>query len=247
MDIDKLIKIGFNKNEAIIYKSLLKYGESDAYQIIKDTKFHKNIVYDNLDKLIYKGIVTYIFKDNKKYFQIANPKVLMEEFEKEEEKLREKKSLVSDIVDEINSSVNERKLYYKATLYQGIYGIKSYFNDTLCGSDMLILGGPAESLDIMGETFWDNYNMKKNFYEINSKIIFNSSLVEYSKKIKNENVEIRFFEREFEPLTQIQIQDNTVAIIVWLREPLLFLINNKTVADSYRGYFRKMWKNATKL
>ena len=68
--LQNLTKLGLNQNEAKVYLSLLKFGKSDAHQIIKDTKFHKSIVYDNLDKLINKGLVTYIIDGKKRIFSI---------------------------------------------------------------------------------------------------------------------------------------------------------------------------------
>src|SRR3989338_8349569 len=52
MEFQELIKLGFNKNEAKVYLSLANLGKTNASQIIKDTKFHKNIVYDNQEKEI---------------------------------------------------------------------------------------------------------------------------------------------------------------------------------------------------
>ena len=46
MDKEDLIKLGFNRNEAIVYLSLVRFGQADANLLIKDTKFHKNIVYN---------------------------------------------------------------------------------------------------------------------------------------------------------------------------------------------------------
>ncbi len=43
MEIEDLIRIGFNKNEAKVYLSLIKFGKADANRIIKDTYlFSKN-------------------------------------------------------------------------------------------------------------------------------------------------------------------------------------------------------------
>ena len=66
MEIENLVELGFNKNEAIVLLALLKVGKSDANQIIKATKFHKNIVYDNLEKLIDKGLITFIKEKGRK-------------------------------------------------------------------------------------------------------------------------------------------------------------------------------------
>ena len=70
--ITDLKNLEFNTNEAIVYEALMKWSSADAAQIIKSTKFHKNIVYDNLHKLMHKGLISSINSNNKKIF-IMNP------------------------------------------------------------------------------------------------------------------------------------------------------------------------------
>ena len=52
MDPKKLEKLGLNRNEAEVYVDLLKLGQTSAGELIRRTGFHRNIVYDNLEKLI---------------------------------------------------------------------------------------------------------------------------------------------------------------------------------------------------
>lgn len=117
---------------------------------------------------------------------------------------------------------------------------------TLNKGDYVVFGAPKKSLEIMGELFWKIYNKKKNNNGINVRMIFNEELREFSKKILDENTQIRFFEKDFEPLTETHIQDNYVAIAVWTDEPILFYIEDKEVANSYRNFFEKLWKISKK-
>src|SRR3989344_4943252 len=224
MEIEDLINLGFNKNESIVYLSLIKFGISEASAIIKDTKFHKNIVYDNLEKLIDKGLVTYIIEGGIKKFKTANPKTLIQLFEEEQKILEGKKILAKKISEEINKTINSKKEKSSAAIYRGIKGIKSFYESTLEEGDYVVFGAPEKSIKIMGEIFWKNYTIKR----IDKKTL------------------IKYFDKEFEPLTETHIQKDKVAIIVWNDEPTLILIQDKTVADSYIKYFNKMWKESKK-
>jgi len=64
------------------------------------------------------------------------------------------------------------------------------------------------------------------------------------EKIKNRYTNISYFENDFEPLTETHIQTDMVAIIVWTKEPILFLIQDKNVAESYKSFFEKIWRYA---
>ena len=73
-------------------------------------------------------------------------------------------------------------------------------------------------------------------------MIFNPSLRDFGETLKNQYTEIQYFEQNFEPLTETHIQQDNIAIIVWSNPPILFLIEDNIVAESYQNFFKKMWK-----
>ena len=72
MDKQQLINIGLSNNEVDIYLSLLESGQSLVGEITKKTKINRTHIYDRLQKLINKGLVSYIIKNNRKYFYAGN-------------------------------------------------------------------------------------------------------------------------------------------------------------------------------
>lgn len=126
-------------------------------------------------------------------------------------------------------------------------GVKTFYNESLeKGEDFVVFGGPEESVNIMGELFWKNYDIKRAAKKISVRMIFNPSLREYGKNAENKFTEIRYFKRDFEPLTETHIQGDSVAVIVWTEEPVIFVMKDKLAADSYRKFFEDMWKQAKK-
>jgi sugar-specific transcriptional regulator TrmB len=247
MEISELIKLGFNKNEAKVYASLVKFGKADAGMIIADTKFHKNIVYDNLEKLIDKGIITFVIENNVKVFRISNSKMLIELYDEEAKEVEKKKLLAKELSKEIDKKIREIPFKQEATIYRGVKGVKSfYYKGVDNNQETLAFGAPQESIDILGEVFWRNLQLRRAEKKINAKLIFNPSIKEYGETIKNRFTEVRYFERDFEPMSETHIQGDEVGIVVWTKEPVLFVIKDKIVADSYRKFFEKMWKQAKK-
>tara|TARA_Y100000310_G_C20636946_1_gene791699 strand:- start:203 stop:940 length:738 start_codon:yes stop_codon:yes gene_type:complete len=245
MEVKDLTDLGFNKNEAKVYLSLVKFGKADAHQLIQDTKFHKNIVYDNLDKLMDKGLVSYVIEMKRRVFKLVSSNMIIEFFEEQERELKNRKKKARIIVKEIDETLKKVKYPQEATIYRGTNGIRSFYNESL-EDDYVVFGAPQESLQIMGETFWQNFNTKRIAKKIKVKMIFNSNIRSYGDKIKNKFTEIRYFDKEFEPLTETHIQKDKVGIIVWTEEPILFLIQDKSVSDSYLKFFEDMWKTTTK-
>ena len=245
MELEELVKLGLNKNEARVYISLLKFKKSDANQIIKETKFHKNIVYDNLEKLIDKGLISFIKVDGKKTFIIKN-NALSNYIEEKEQEIKGKKNLAEKLDEEIKKLSEKIIEKQEALIIKGTQGVRLFYKEVLNGPEIYVFGASKNSVKIMGETFWDNYRIKRNENQIKTNMIFNQSLKLYGKKEESKYTEIKYFDKDFEPNTEIHIQGNKVAIIVWTEEPIIFLINSKSVSSSYKRYFEKMWKQAKK-
>ncbi len=244
MKAEDLIDLGFNKNEAKVYLTLIRFRKADAREIIKATKFHKNIVYDNLGKLLDKGLISHIIEGNRKVFQISSSHSLIDFFNEKKKELDEKKKKAEKISKEINTISKSLPQRQEATIFRGIKAIKNFYYETLKQGDYVVFGAPQESIDIMGETFWHNHNIKRINKKITVRMIFNPSIRYHGKELINKYTKIRYFERDFEPLTETHIQGDIIAIIVWTQEPLLFLIQDKYVADAYLRFFEKIWKQA---
>ena len=73
-----LSEIGFSRNESKVYLTLLQIGPSTAGTIAARSNIHRTNVYDAVERLAEKGIVTHIFKGNKKYFEAVDPNHIKE-------------------------------------------------------------------------------------------------------------------------------------------------------------------------
>ncbi|MFA6461705.1 MAG: helix-turn-helix domain-containing protein [Candidatus Woesearchaeota archaeon] len=245
MNKKELLELGFTQNESEVYCSLVKFNLAKANELIKDTKLHKKIVYENLERLIDKGLVSFVQEGRTRIFKVADPNMLVELFEEKIKDAEEKKKSAERIASEIRLIVKKEKLKQEATLFRGKKGIRSFYNELIrSGEDYIVFGAPGNSIEIMGEHFWLNLVNRKNEKKIKAKILFNLSLKKYGEKIIDKSTTVRYLRKDFEPLTEINIQKDRVATIVWSEEPVLFLIKDRIVAESYLLYFEKMWSEA---
>ncbi len=245
MEETNLLKIGLNRNEAKVYITLLKLGTATAGQLIKATEFHRNIVYDNLEKLTDRGLVTFILEGKKKLFRPAPPEMITQMMEKEQQELNERKHTAEVIKKEVEKISSHAKETQDATIFRGVNGLKVVFKDTLAkGKDYYVFGAPKSSLEIMGSTYWENYNLKRAEKKITIKMIFNDDLREWSNKIKSNLTQIRFLPKKFDSVTETIIYGSKVAIIVWTEKPIATLIHDTNLAKSYKQYFDLLWKQA---
>src|SRR3989338_4567553 len=98
MDAAILEKIGLTGNEIKVYLALLELGSVTAGEIIKKTGLHRAGAYDTLERLMDKGIVSYVIKANRKYFEATPPANLITFVEKREDELKDEKEKIKQLV-----------------------------------------------------------------------------------------------------------------------------------------------------
>ena len=69
--LETLIKIGLTDAEAKIYLVLLELGSSQAVHITSKSALHRRTVYDAIERLVEKGLVSYIRENNIKKYLMA--------------------------------------------------------------------------------------------------------------------------------------------------------------------------------
>ena len=241
MDIKNLMELGLTKNESTVYLSLIKFGKADARLLIKDTKLHKKVVYENIERIIDKGLAGFIVDNGRRVFQLNPSNSLVNFFEDRILEEENKKRMAEKIAEEINKTqktISEKK---EAIIYRGKQGVRTLYRELLeVGEDYVVFGAPEKSLQIMDELFWRNFNSKRKEKQMGARLLFNTSLKKYGDSIKDSLTKVKFFEKDFEPLTETNIQKDRVAIIVWSDEPILFIITDKIVVESYKAYFEKI-------
>ena len=90
-------KIGLTKNEVQIYLTILKAGPILAGEITQRSGIHRRNVYDALERLKEKKLVSFIIKDNKKYFQINHPNKFLDLLEEKKSSIKNQEETIKAI------------------------------------------------------------------------------------------------------------------------------------------------------
>lgn len=241
-----LLQLGLNNSEIKVYLILLQKKISTAGEVIKKTGLHRNIVYDNLERLIDRGLISYIIEGKVKHFQVEPVNAIEDMIDKEQEQVENKRKIAKDLEKELKKIDKKQLVQQEATVFRGINGMKALLKDTLTkkGQNYFVFGAPKASVEIMGEIFWKNYNVKRKEKNIVAKMVFNEELRQWSKIIINNITKIKFLSEKFDSLTETMIYGDKVAIIVWTDRPIATLIKDKNLAKSYKKYFEILWTKA---
>ena len=162
MRSEDLEKIGLTKNEAKVYYALIELGLTSISELIKRTKLHKQIVYDNTERLIEKGLVSFVIKAKRRYFNAVSPEKLIDFFEEQKNEINQKEEMIQTMLPSLLALKDKAKEKQLATIYQGKKGIKSILEQILKQkNEVLIYGAEGKFKEIFGP-YWENYEKRRD-------------------------------------------------------------------------------------
>jgi sugar-specific transcriptional regulator TrmB len=245
MDLKELEDIGLNKSEIKVYIALLRLGPSSAGQIVQESRTANSKVYEVLDKLTDKGLVTCFKKSKIKYYAASSPRMIKAFLEEKKQNIEEQSQKFEKILPQLIGLERSGQSSEQASIYSGPKGFKTVFTSIV---DELKKG---EEIHIMGV-----YNFRKTLMPlalhfqkmrsekgIKAKFLINKDAKfiarEYSRY---KPVEIRFMkEKVFTPAIFLIYKDKV--IINLAEEMTFFVIQSKNTAKSFEVYFNILWSN----
>jgi len=231
--LKNLEEAGLTGNESRVYLELVKKGELSANKIAKHLGMDRTLVYTILNHLVEKGQISHIIKQNKKFFSASPPENLLN-------KIKEKETKILDIISEIKKIESETPNETEIKIYEGEEGLRTVLRILMKEKELYAFGST-------GRAYFELYEMPAIAKEwekqkIDVKIIGN-------KKLKgtegfNFKFEYRFNNIESEATTSIS--GDYVSIHLIKEKPIIILIKNKDIAQSYRNHFEFLWKSSKK-
>ncbi len=240
MDSKNLTAAGLTEKEAEVYLALVSLGFSSATQIIRKTGFHRAVVYDLLERLTEKGLVGFVLKGRKKYFESTDPCRLLDIIKEKEAKI---KSILPQITE-----LSQFKEHLDVKVYKGKEGVKNVFEDILRANpkEWLSLGSGGETYNLL-PAFLDDFHKTRIKKKIKSRgLLLDNSLGKKRGEMlsKLQLTEIRYLPKSFLTPTVINIYNNKATLYSVTKEkiPFIILIENDQLSKSFREYFEWLWK-----
>lgn len=244
MDTKQLEELGLTKNESLIYLFLLKTGETTTGAIIKQTGIANSRVYESLNSLIDKGLVSYNVQKDGKHFLAESPS----KFSEIEE---QRKKRIQELVPQLNLLKNSEQKETTTAVYEGYEGFKTAFKkiieDCPSGKEIYVLGfseqqDKTESLRL----FLSNMNLKSAQKKHKLKILLDSSTKDTLGKDREKEKfsEVKYMPKGYVSPAAMDIFEDYVYMFLWEEKPFVFMIKNKLITESFKAYFNVLWKIA---
>lgn len=238
-----LLKIGLTEGEAKVYLALSEVGSSTVGPIVKKSRVAYSNIYDILNRLIEKGIVSFIIKNKTKYFQAASPSNLIQYLDKKEEQIVQEKEALRKILPDLER-LQEIKTKQEAEVFIGKKGLRTAY-EKLCKNtskqDEILF------FYIHDEKYAEESNLFYNsIIDIvsgtNNRGICNADYEKSWFAKKSKHLRMRFSNL---PLPgNIDIINDKILLVSWDKTIFSVIIHSQSLADNLRNYFNEMWLKA---
>lgn len=243
MNLISIVKnIGLNSKEAAVYLACLELGSSSVADIAKRAHINRVTAYDILEKLLKKGMINFLTKRNKRFFDATDPRDIAAEIKRRATAFR---GALPELQRLRGDAVHPRVRYF-----EGLNGIKTIYEDTLTSkTDILNYSNSAEI-----RSHWPNYDEEYVKQRVKHKIFLrgispDDEHGQFVQQHDKENFrEIRLVpHNKFTFTNEINIYDDKVAITSFKDEPLIgMIIESMEIANTQRDIFKMAWEFAKK-
>ncbi len=230
-----LQELGLSDGEIKVYLALLKLGECPVNKLKAETKMHRTTIYDFLEKLLNKALVSYVVKDGANWYRAAHPNKLLEF-------LKDKENNLQQVLPELVKLAEFEKQDLTVEVYRGKEGFKTLMNLVLKNREKTHYGFGFD--EIRYEKLIGSHTMKQFFNNAKKAGLQEYGFISEEAAFRYEYpfVHYKTIPKEYFNPNTITAFGDYVAFHIW--EPLSFiLIKNNNLAEGYKKHFRLLWDN----
>ncbi len=240
-----LEEIGLTKSEIKVYLALLELGSASSGPIVDKSGASSSKIYEILEKLIQKGLVSYIVKSGVKYFEATDPRRILDYLADKKSQLEQTTSEIKNLLPELELRQKLSQYRSEATIFKGFRGIQSAYEDILHslkrGQEYYVMGA---STPIEPYFSWiGHFHRRRSKLGIKVKILYTKAMEPLAKSIEHLPLTtIKFAPQELLSSAFVLLYANKTLISVsTTQEMTLFKIENQEVTTSLREYFDFLW------
>lgn len=239
MELQELKILGLTQGEIKVYSAILHIGSSSINNIHEKTGIERRAIYDILNKLIEKGLITYTVEQGKRTYQCSPPNKLKEGIKYKKEELDK----FEKIIPEIENIYKSAKPKISFEIFKGKEGIKAVFEDMLNYKDNYFISGRWYVEKEM-PAYWAHYDRRRIEAGVKwHNLVLHDAPETPTKKL----IYVKELPKDFSGNpTIIWIYGNKVVHVIWSPEFIAFMMESKDIAENYKKYFKYLWEKVAK-
>jgi sugar-specific transcriptional regulator TrmB len=246
MDVTQNLKeLGLTEGEARVYFSLLKLGSTKIGPIVNDSHISRSKVYDVLERLAAKGLVSHITIGEVRHYNAVEPYRLRDYIAKKEEQIRSQREIIDGMIPYL-AQVASRNRESSAEIFTGDRGLRTAY-------EIMYKNAKAGEVLRYFYPYDDHHEVASPFYERLYRF-------QKSKKLKEKGIGTAAFKKSkyyksypkdtkmrFVPFPlpgTMDVFQDRLLIVSW--EAMTgILVTSKEVSEHFSRYFDSVWEIAT--
>jgi len=236
MDKELALKeFGLTDKEIKVYLALLSLGKVNLQEIAKRIDLPRTTIYNTLNYLYSKGLVSRIVKEYVTYFEAVDPTKFIDN-------INQKKELLLSVLPELESLKKQIKESSNVEIYEGFKGISTILADIFREKqETYYFGSYSKSAEIL-KHLPEHSRLLRLEKKIPAKIVIDKYDEEtFHKPAYKKITEMRFLDSLKDFPCIIFIYGNKVALYTVEGELVGLIIKNKEVASAMKFIFNSFW------
>jgi sugar-specific transcriptional regulator TrmB len=186
MNPEMLERIGLTKNESIIYLTMLRIGTSKTGTILKESRINSGKIYEILESMKRKGLVSETISDGIKFFTAAPPEQLSHFLEQKKQSIIEEEKAVNEMLPALSALRRETIPQKRIVTYSGFRGIitaaEEALKNTKEGSEILSIG--ISDVNAWSQNYWLKWEQMRIKNKISARYILSEKGIIYKDLLK---------------------------------------------------------------
>jgi sugar-specific transcriptional regulator TrmB len=237
--LEVLEKIGLGRREAMVYAALIEIGQTTTGPLVKRTGIPASKIYETLNRLISKGLVSFVMKEKTKHFSATNPERLVDYVEEKKKDLEKQEAEVVRLLPYLKERRKKGEEFQGAEVAYGFEGFRGLVNkmiaDAKKGDEYLFLSFyPKEP-----EKFKRGYAFYEAFDRLRKKkgLDVKGLIPENIRGLVGKRPYSKICYVDFPIPLNISICGNKVLFTPWEEEEVTYIVYSRQLAKSFREYF----------
>ncbi len=251
MDFSALAKIGLTPGESRVYLALLRLGPSKTGAIVREARVARSIVYQLLDNLMQKGLVSYVTEGKMKHYQAADPQKIGEYLDEEETRLKKRRQDFSHLIPDLLALQHSAK-QTEVKVFRGFRGMVAVhehsYQKLSRGEEYFFINIPHDQPEYY-HPYYQKDHVRRARAGIRCRLLFDQRTE--PKVLANRNsyagCDARYMPMEVNTPVWFGGYKDVATITVVSSDPITIEITNQEIADAFRAYFEEIWKKSRKF
>jgi len=239
-----LENIGLTKGEVDVYLALLELGLSTTGKITKEANISSSKVYEVLQRLIGKGLASYVIENGKHYYSATPVERLVDFLEEKKQDLTKGQKTIKELLPKLEAK-RKKQAPTEAIIYRGRQGPLIVLNECLeigkKGIEIVGYGTDEDDWEKHYPAQLNDFIKESKKHKVKSRIIFGKGFTP-----KNYTAGVRHLPPEYFSPVRTVIYGGKVAIVDFTKPITTIIIEKEEIAKAYMSHFNLLWKLAKK-